>query len=145
MEDPLVLEKKESSKVPIERYLGIWCTNCLQTKIRMRTCSSCCFEEEEEGVQVDVCECTSMFCVIPMCCAYTKPIPCVGCFYRSGSRRNKLSFKFGDIVLGHDLRILRTRYRLNENNGNLIDEIPSCTSSKTREECRICRIPCCFC
>ena len=90
MEDPLVEEKKERAKFR-SRVIWAFGVRTLQTKIRMRACSSCCFccFEEEEGVPVDVCECSSMFCVIPMCCAYTKPISCVGCFYRSGSRRNK--------------------------------------------------------
>ena len=61
------------------------------------------------------------------------PFSCVGCFYRSGSRRNKLSFKVGDVVLGTDLRILKTKYHLNEKKGTLTDEMPTELSSKKRE------------
>jgi len=143
MDDPLVKQKEE---IPIESYLGIWCASCCITKARCRAFPCCCCCEEKEGARAELWECSFIMCVIPMICEYTQPFSCVGCFYRSGSRRNKLSFKVGDVVLGTDLRILKTKYHLNEKKGTLTDEMPAiCSSSKKREECRILRIPCCFC
>jgi hypothetical protein len=136
MDRPLV-EDNDDVRIPVERYLGIWCTSCcVVTKCRCRNI----FSETTNG---EIWECSSMFCCIPLCCAYTGTVPCIGAFWRSGSRRNKLALKFGEIVLGEDLRIPRTRYRLDDDGTTLIDHMPLCSSQK--REYRLLRLPCCFC